>query len=166
MNLVPVPVGGILMMYNTSNPAELYPNTTWELLPDNKFLKTGSTPLQQSGSNSIKIAKANLPTDKLQVESHSMTRGTMDIVGSFRNSGAGNGFESLTGAFHGNSFNGGTMQNGSVYPNLYKVVNFTASKTWGGSTSSASPYTTTMGSGTPISINPEHITIKVWKRLT
>ena len=153
-------------MYNTSNPAELYAGTTWELLPDNKFIKTGSSPLVQSGSNSIKITKTNLPAEKLQVESHSMTRGSMNITGSFRNSGAGNGFELLTGAFHGNSSNGGTMQNGSVYPNLYKVVNFDASKTWSGSTSSASPYTTAMGSGTPISINPEHITIKAWKRLS
>ena len=28
------------------------------------------------------------------------------------------------------------------------------------------PYTQTLGNGTPISINPEHITIKAWKRLS
>ena len=156
-------------MYNTSNPAELYPNTTWELLPNNKFLKTGTTPLQVGGSNSIKIAKTNLPTDKLQVESHSMTRGTMNITGSITLVSGGNGgfYGSSSGAFTNitkengqqfSSYNGGT--------GLSKGFNFNASSSWGGATSSASPYTTAMGSGTPLTINPEHITIKAWKRLT
>lgn len=43
---------------------------------------------------------------------------------------------------------------------------FKASRSWTGSTSSASSYTTAMGSGTAITINPEHITIKAWKRLS
>lgn len=146
-------------MYNTSNPAELYAGTTWELLPDNKFLKTGSTPLQQAGTNSIKIAKANLPTDKLQVESHSMTRGTMDITGTFEPHSYNT---KPTGAF--TETNVGGPEQGGAWSGCR--VNFTASRSWTGSTSSASPYTTAMGSGTPLSINPEHITIRAWKRLS
>lgn len=163
MNLVPVPVGGILFMYNTSNPAELYPSTTWELLPDNKFLKTGSTPLQVGGSNSIKIAKANLPTDKLQVESHSMTRGTMNITGYINYVAHDLDYGMNSGGAFRNS-NKGTGNAGGRGP--CNAVIFDASRNWTGSTSSSSPYTTAMGSGTPLSINPEHITIKAWKRLT
>lgn len=164
LNLVPVPVGGILFMYNTSNPAELYPSTTWELLPDNKFLKTGSTPLQQVGSNSIKIAKANLPTDKLQVESHSHTRGNMDITGTGNMDGVYQ--ESMTGAFYIYKTSARRTQGTTTDNNGGKITGFQASKNWTGSTSSASPYTTAMGSGTPLTINPEHVTIRAWKRLT
>ena len=153
-------------MYNTANPAELYAGTTWELLPDNKFLKTGSTPLQQAGSNSVKITKANLPAEKLQVESHSHTRGTMEITGSINSAGRGAVFGGISGAFNGSSGNYEVVGLGGTYPNQYKNINFNASRTWSGSTSSASPYTTAMGSGTPLSINPEHITIKAWKRLS
>ena len=153
-------------MYNTSNPAELYPNTTWELLPDNKFIKTGSTPLQQAGSNSIKIAKTNLPTDKLQVEAHSMTRGSMDIIGSW--SGGCNGYTApynTSGVFYKlSSSRANRKADSNGDDNNY--LGFKASRNWTGSTSSASPYTSAMGSGTPISINPEHITIKAWKRLS
>ena len=153
-------------MYNTSNPAELYAETTWELLPDNKFLKTGSTPLQQSGSNSIKLTKANLPTDKLQVESHSMTRGSMNITGSVKGTGEAAAFESPSGAFTGSTTSAPIISWTSNYPGLVRYLTLDASRSWTGSTSSASPYTTAMGSGTPLTINPEHITVKAWKRLT
>lgn len=163
LNLVPVPIGGILFMYNTSNPAELYAGTTWELLPDNKFLKTGSSPLVQSGSNSIKIAKANLPTDKLQVESHSMTRGTMNITGkySFYTQRGGQ----YSGAFYPDAYRN-PSSNGDYNEQNHSGLGLDASRSWSGSTSSASPYTKAMGSGTPITVNPEHITVKAWKRLT
>ena len=149
-------------MYNTSNPAELYAGTTWELLPDNKFLKTGNAPLQVGGSNSVKLTKANLPTDKLQVESHSMTRGTMDITGQIAlDDGALN---HISGAFYKDKTINND-NNGSNAP-YYSIIKFQASRTWAGSTSPASPYTTAMGSGTAITINPEHITIRAWKRLS
>ena len=145
---MPVPIGGILMMYNTSNPAELYPNTTWELLPDNKFLKTGSTPLQQAGSNSIKLSKANLPTNKLQVESFIFSI-------SPHNHGIPNVERS------GMSGRRGAISGGNTYG-----IDSTTITSIGLNSSSASPYTTAMGSGTPLTINPEHITIKAWKRLS
>ena len=155
-------------MYNTSNPAELYAGTTWELLPDNKFLKTGSSPLVQAGSNSIKLTKANLPTDKLQVESHSMTRGTMNITGDTGigwNDGLATTSIGQDGAFFANYVYKRTTA-ATSFGNWYYHLTFDASKTWSGNTSSASPYTTAMGSGTPLTINPEHITIKAWKRLS
>ena len=51
---------------------------------------------------------------------------------------------------------------GGYYKNLY----FQASKGWTGSTSSASPYTTALGSGTPITVTPAYITVRAWKRLS
>lgn len=150
-------------MGNNTNPAEIYSGTTWELLPNDKFLKTGSTPLQQAGSNSISISKANLPADKLQVESFNLTRGTMDITGNFgwKNYGLHNYAD---GAFKITGSSSSTFQglNGSSPGS----TDFQASRAWTGSTSSASPYTSAMGNGTPLTINPEHITIKAWKRLS
>ena len=167
-NFCPIRVGDILFTSLTSNPTTTYLGTTWEELPQNKFIKTGSTPLQQSGSNSVKLTKANLPTDKLQVESHSMTRGTMDITGNLRSASEKRDAESdnTYGAFsskYGSSWKTYTSGSNS---STYKDFSFIASRSWIGSTSSASPYTTAMGSGTPITINPEHITIKAWKRLS
>ena len=160
-NFVPVPVGGILFMGNSTNPAEIYNGTTWELLPNDKFLKTGSTPLTQAGSNSISVSKANLPAEKLQVEPFSLTRGTMDITGGF-----------VGGS--GNSYTHGAFLYEKTVPSREFITgeqndpytSFVASRTWAGTTSSASPYTSAMGSGTPISVNPEHITVKAWKRLS
>ena len=135
-------------MYNTNNPAELYKNTTWELLPDNKFLKTGSTPLQQSGSNSVKLAKTNLPAEKLQVESFIFSINPHNhSIPSVEKSGMSGRRGSVSGA------------------NSYGLDTTTITSTSLNS-SSASPYTMAMGSGIPISINPEHITVKAWKRLT
>ena len=149
-------------MGNNTNPAEIYPSTTWELLPDNKFLKTGSTPLQQLGNNSVSIAKTNLPAEKLQVESFSLTRGTMDITGTF----ATRGFENLNTKVTGAFYKKGAYDHAAGASGTGMEFGFQASRSWTGSTSSASPYTSAMGNGTPLTINPEHITIKAWKRLT
>ena len=151
-------------MYSNTNPAELYPGTTWELLANDKYLKTTTgTPLQTGGSNSFTIAKTNLPSTKLQIESFSLTRGTMNITGNFYGSDGIFPSAKYSGAFYP-SGNGRSLQNASSsYPSGF---NFDASRSWTGSTSSASPYTAQMGSGTPISINPEYITIRAWKRLS
>lgn len=142
LSLVPVPVGGILVMYNTSNPAELYPNTTWELLPENKFLKTGSTPLQQNGSNSLVIQKVNLPAIQLQTEAHSHTQPQHTHKYTALKTGR-------------SSFDGSGWAVQSEWD---------TSAAGGENTDTASPKTEVLGSGTPLSINPEHITIKAWKR--
>ena len=159
-------------MYNNTNPAELYNGTTWELLPNDKFIKTGATPLQQNGSNSVSISKANLPADKLQVESFSLTRGTMDITGGITsNSKKDNQFlgeigTTSHGAFALTNTSKVTFGDGMNTVQSPNSFDFKASRAWTGSTSSASPYTTAMGDGTPITVNPEHITVKAWKRLS
>lgn len=133
-------------MWNNTNPAEIYSGTTWELLPDNKFIKTGATPLQQGGSNSIKLTKANLPAEKLQVET-----------------------VSISIAPHSHTVNVG-MRSGyqDRYGNTAGYVGGSGAKTNEVSAKSndIAPYTQNLGNGTPLSINPEHITVRAWKRLT
>ena len=138
-------------MYNTSNPAELYTGTTWELLPTDRYLKTATgTPLSTGGSNSFTISKANLPAEKLQIESFNMSvqNGTCSIKYTATKDGVGQG-DYICINPRGNY--------------ATKTLNGTVS---GLTTSSASPYTTNMGSGTAITVNPIYITIRAWKRLT
>lgn len=147
-NFCSIRVGDILLTTLTSNPATTYLGTTWEELPQNKFLKTGSTPLQQSGSNSIKLTKANLPTDKLQVESFKFSASPHNHgIPNVERSGMSGRRGSTAGA------------------NTYGIDTTTITST-NLTSSSVSPYTTAMGNGTPLTINPEHITVKAWKRLS
>ena len=153
-------------MYNNTNPAELYNGTTWELLANDKYLKTTTgTPLSSGGSNSFKIEKVNLPAQKLQLDSFSLTRGTMEIKGSIpideylmrSHEPAGAFYKEMTTTVNQRNSN---EARGNI------VVKFQASRSWTGSTSLASPYTTNMGSGTAITINPTYITVRTWKRLS
>ena len=147
-------------MYNTSNPAELYPHTTWELLATDKYLRTTTgTPLQTGGSNSFTIAKANLPAVKVQLESFQLGKGTQEITGTIPYDT--NGDSAVTGAFYKNGTAGGAA-GGSTS----SKASFKASQTWTGMSTSATPYTQNLGNGTSITINPTYITIRAWKRLT
>ena len=165
----PVPVGGILLMYNTSNPAELYSGTTWELLATDKYLKTTTgTPLSVGGSNSFAIQKANLPAIKVQLDNFSLTRGTMNITGEFytmyENDTRIENYS--TGAFKSSaSTKLRTEPSEAPGPNCI-LNNFDASRSWTGNTGTASPYTQNLGNGTAITVNPTYITIRAWKRLS
>lgn len=144
-------------MYNSTNPAELYAGTTWEELPADKFLKTGATPLQQAGSNSVKIAKDNLPAEKLQVESFSISinKPTYTLRGSLGGGEIKNSYGLLS---DGRNRIEQTLNNST---NVSRTLDINAS-----TSGTASPYTSAMGSGTALTINPAHITVKAWKRLT
>lgn len=151
-NYCGIPIGGVLSMWNNSNPAEIFTGTTWELLPDDKYLKTTTdTPLQTGGNNTISISKANLPTEKLRIDTIILTTGEHKHFGDsayfVRNGGNATGGAGVGSKDQG----GGNMNDG------YSSA---------GNTGSASPSTENLGSGTPITINPEHITVKAWKRLT
>ena len=158
LSLVPVPVGGILLMYNTSNPAELYRGTTWELLPADKYLKTSNTPLQQGGSNSINISKSNLPNITLRVNSFSVTTQQHSHM--------------VRGRYFGFPREGADVNNEKEHG--YLTVKYGETGSYqkdtfpggGQNTGTASPATENLGSGIPISINPTYITIRGWKRLS
>ena len=118
-------------------------------MPNNLFIKTGNTPLQQAGSNSIKLSKANLPAEKLQVDSFSLTTQTHKhpIYGGEGSNGT-------------NGFVADYLQSRSSTGK--KICD--AQSGGGTNTGTASPYTANLGSGTPLTINPAHIILKAWKR--
>lgn len=134
-------------MYNNTNPAELYSGTTWELIPSDKYIRTGSTALQTGGSNSVSIAKTNLPSIKLKVDSHSHTQPA-----------------------HQHNILYGDASGASVRPSMWASngnnKNRLTDSAGGENTGSSTPYTETLGSGTALSIQPSYITLKFWKRLT
>lgn len=166
-NFCPIRVGDILFTSLTTNPATSYLGTTWELLPNDLFIKTGETPLQQAGSNSIKLSKDNLPAEKLQIDTFSLGRGTQEITGSFVSDEwlMETDSEFIEGAFYRDK-NASTHQRSSGGQSGKGLLKFAASKTWTGVSTPASPYTENLGSGTPLSIDPAHITLKAWKRLS
>ncbi len=148
LSLVPVPVGGVLAMYNNTNPAELYSGTTWELITSDKYIRTGSTPLSTGGSNSITISKANLPNIKLKVDSHNHTQPQH--------------FHTIEGRY-----GHGTKEWDKITTSADNTYNQGRTNAGGGeNTGSSSPYTETLGSGTALTIQPAYITLKFWKRLT
>ena len=144
-------------MWNNTNPAELFSGTTWELLTAGKYIQSGSTALQTSGSNSISISKANLPNIKLKVDSFSLT-----TTAHYHGTGIGMGDR---GGIYGNynSTNNALGWNASA---ISGRQHFKTSTDGGQNTGTASPSTETLGSGTALSIQPAYITLKFWKRLT
>jgi hypothetical protein len=83
----------------------------------------------------------------------------MNITGEFD---PGNYIPRTSGAFTeaGNSSQeGGTNYSG-------KRVYFNASRTWTGSTSSASPQTSALGSGQALDITPSYYTCHMWLRIS
>lgn len=131
------------------------------------FIKTGETPLQQAGSNSIKLSKANLPAEKLQIDTFSLGRGTQEITGSFVSDGwlLENDPKFIKGAFYRDK-NASTHERMSGEQSGKGLLKFSASKAWTGVSTPTSPYTENLGEGTPLTINPTHITLKAWKRLS
>lgn len=158
--IVPVPVGGVLTMWNNTNPAELYSGTTWELITSGKYIQSGSTALQTGGNNSVSIGKANLPNVKLKIDSFQLGKGTQEITGEVGTPIPGS--NGISGAFVQGTKDGGVA---GGYFGVFRT-SFQASRTWTGMSTSASPSTETLGSGTALSIQPAYITLKFWKRLS
>lgn len=166
----PFPVGSVLSAWNNINPTSLYLGTTWELLPENKYLKTGNTPLQQGGSNSFTIQKANLPAIKLKNDTVSATIpthfhyefadeiSTPTIYSQKNISSTQYARRTVWREGWAESYN---MSGTSVNATLGKT-----SDSGSGNTGNISSYTENLGSGTAISINPTFITIRTWKRLS
>ena len=131
-------------MWNNTNPTSLYLGTTWELISAGKYVKTGDRALQFGGSNSITLTKDNLPNIKLKVDSFSLT--TNPHNHNFDGFVAGNDTANMGGG------------NRTVSPKTKTTAN--ASVT----TNTAQPQTETLGNGNAITIQPEFITLKFWKR--
>ena len=128
---------------------------------------SGTTPLQQGGSNSVTIQKANLPNVKLKVDSFSAvisehfhylsTNQKCDNTGFTQNQYisyfAGPGESDINAWYR--------FQGTNTIANFGK-----SSNSGGGNTGIISPTTENLGNGTAITIQPQYITLKFWKRLT
>ena len=167
-NFCPFPVNSIFLSLDNSNPATLWLGTTWEK-QEGRFLlgSSSSYALGSTGGNStITLTKANLPATKLQLDSFSLGRGTQEITG--RTFG-------FTNWVYSNTTSGAFTQTGSVgskdvpggenWQSLY-AMDFTASKSWTGMSTSAAPYTTNMGDSTPFNNMPPYLICNIWKRLS
>lgn len=142
-------------MWNETNPTSLYLGTTWELISAGKYVKTGSTALQTGGSNSITLSQDNLPNTKVSIDTFSVT------VSPHYHSEGHACWEDDPNAF-GKDWTGeaGSLQ----FRETTKTLRYRTSTAGGGSTSTASPQTSALGKGTAITIQPEFITLKFWKR--
>lgn len=147
-NFCPYSIGDIYITTLSTNPATKYLGTTWEKIEGRFLLSTSGSNAsgQVGGSNTKTISKANLPNIKLQVDSFSVT--TKKHTHGYRN------FQYMSGINIGNGGNG---------------TNWVTSQTGeagGDNTGTASPYTSTLGSGTALDITPSFYTVHIWKRLT
>lgn len=153
----PVPVGGILMMCNTSNPAEIYTGTTWEKIESKFLLGSGSNYSLGStgGASTVKLTIEHLPahTHNAITASHVHTQPE-------HYHGQGSTSEVQSGKYF--AVNAAHWRNPN--PSSYWIT----SSAGGETTGSASPITTieSTGKGTPFSIIPPYLAVNIWKRLT
>lgn len=164
--MCPYSIGDILLTASNQNPAVKWVGTTWEKIEGRFLLATsGSNASEQTGgSNTVTISKANLPNVKLQIDSFSLGRGTQEITGQIDYDRTP--VKSASGAFAA-TYNGeNVVHSGTDDYRYYDRTVFTASRTWTGMSTSASPYTNPLGDGTALDITPSFYTVHIWKRLT
>ena len=188
------PIGSVYISFNSADPSTLF-GGVWQRLKDTFLLANGDTYAADTtgGSATKTITVNNLPAHNHSVNSsgahthtattsttgnHSHTRGSMNITGNFggtdvQGSYYGNGAFSITS--RGNYRDAG----GSYESNYGKNMNFDASRSWSGSTSTAGNHSHTLtttsngahthttnntGGSQPINIMPPYTTVYVWKR--
>ena len=148
-------------MWNETNPTSLYLGTTWELISAGKYVKTGDRALQTGGSNSITLTKDNMPNMKLKVDSFSATLSShyhyIAVTQASENALTASNY--LTTSAGTNDWGGYTLHSTNTVANVGKT-----SDSGGGNTGTVSPSTEALGSGNAITIQPEYITLKYWKR--
>ena len=164
--MCPYGIGDLMLSASSQHPAVKWVGTTWEKIEGRFLLATSGSNAsgQVGGSNTKTISKANLPNVKLQVDSFSLGRGTQEITGQIDYDRTP--VKAASGAFVA-SYNGQNVVHSGTDPyKYYDRTVFTASRTWTGMSTSASPYTSSLGSGTPLDITPAYYTVHVWKRLS
>lgn len=159
-NFCPFKVGDIYLTTNSTNPSSIFLGTTWQKIEGRFLLGTSGSGAskQTGGSNSKTIAQANLPAVKIQLDSFSLSRGTMEITGKLGIETSDN----ISGAFY-KSGGGTNLESGWAWK---KTTQFQASRAWTGTTNTAQPQTVNLGSGQALDITPAYYTVHMWLRLT
>ena len=145
----------------TTNPSTKYLNTTWELIPSDKYIRSSSTSLQTGGSNSVSIAKTNLPNIKLSINSFTSTIGSHRHYIFANGQGSDSNDVNLTPVT--NRHNSSSVEYAIRWSGTRANKGIT-SDSGNGTTGSVSPSTEALGSGTALTIQPSYITLKFWKR--
>lgn len=158
-NFCPYSIGDIYITTLSTNPATKYLGTTWQKIEGKFLLSTSGSNAsgQIGGSNTKTISKANLPNVKLQVDSFSLTT-TKHIHGLRGNAGGDLGI-----LFQQTNVLAGIQYGGT---GSFSTSTNVMAEGGGQNTGAAAPYTSALGSGTPLDITPAYYTVHIWKRLT
>lgn len=185
------PVGSVYISFNSADPSTLF-GGTWQRLKDTFLLASGDTyAANTTGGSAMKtISVNNMPAHNHSVNAsgnhshtattstagnHSHTRGSMNITGwhdSEDSEGVAGGAFTMSGrpSTHNEKKPGGENN---------AQVNFDASRSWTGSTSTAGNHTHTLttttngnhthttnntGGGLPLNIMPPYQTVYMWRR--
>lgn len=162
-NFCPFKVGDIYLTTNSTNPSSIFLGTTWQKIEGRFLLGTSGSGASKAtgGSNAKTITQANLPAVKIQLDSFSLSRGTMEITGNL--SALTDRRGTSLGAFSYGSATGGGFAGGS---GREYYIDFKASRSWTGTTNTAQPQTVNLGSGQALDITPAYYTVHMWLRLT
>lgn len=189
------PIGSIFITASSSDPATLLGGGTWVRIQGKYLLASSSsyTAGQSYGSMTKTLSVANLPSHTHgfttgsagshshsastgSAGNHSHTRGSMNITGA--TGAALQDYAYPSGAFYINGGNVPEAENGNWGPNR---INFDASRSWTGATSTTGAHTHSVtvnangahthtgttngtGSGTAFNVMPESIAVNVWQR--
>lgn len=162
------PVGSVFLTFQNTNPATLLGGGTWVQIKG-KYLLAADTGNTVDGTSGVGAHTKNVPlvshTHSFTTGSagghthyvsgttggagsHSHTRGSMNITGTF-DGNVNDGNSAKTGAFYntGRSFSGSDGGSGGDF-GPGGIIGFDASRSWTGSTSSASNHTHSFGATT------------------
>lgn len=160
------PVGSVYISFDPTDPSTMF-GGTWVRLKDTFLLVNGDTysPGSTGGSATKTISTNNLPSHTHSCNTtgnHTHTRGTMNITG--HHGLDDRGFSDLGGAFSKGATSGALGASGS---DTGAVLEFDASKSWTGATSSSGAHTHVIGNtggGLPLNIMPPYTTVYAWRR--
>ena len=167
--LAAYPVGAYYMSSDSTSPAVLF-GGTWTQI-QNRFIYaagSGYSVNSTGGSATKTLVTDNIPSHIHScgsAGSHTHTRGTMNITGTFRSTDMG-GRESATGAFT-DAISSNPTKPGSGSAGWDTTVTLDASRNWSGATSSNGSHSHTIGStgkGTAFNVMPPYIVAYVWRR--
>lgn len=167
--LAAYPVGSYYMSSNSTSPAVLF-GGTWTQIQNRFIFAAGSGYSVNStgGSETKTLSVANLPAHSHScgsAGSHTHTRGSMNITGTFRSTDMGDR-EYASGAFSdATSPNHKDPARGDGGTDT--VVTFNAQNSWSGETSSNGSHQHSIGntgSGTAFNSMPPYIVAYVWRR--